>query len=288
MKHLLTPKQVAQAIGVSESSLKRWCDRGALKMVKTAGGHRRLALDDVIAFLRQSGHQIVRPELLGLPPARNQSPATIERGRQLVREALLLGDEERCRRIVMDLYLAGMRVSEIGDQVLAGAFHDIGDAWACGDISIYRERRGCEIAMHSLRDLRGALPEPSLDAPIAIGGTFENDPYQLPTLMVELALREAGWQATSLGTLLPAATLMDALRDSKPRLLWLSVSSFQDVGHFLADFATLFRAAAEAGTAVVVGGRALSEVVRRQMSYSAYCDTLGHLVAFAQSLRQKA
>jgi predicted site-specific integrase-resolvase len=27
---LLTPKQVARAIGVSESSLKRWCDKGVL------------------------------------------------------------------------------------------------------------------------------------------------------------------------------------------------------------------------------------------------------------------
>ena len=138
-------------------------------MVKTAGGHRRLALDDVVAFLRQTGHQIVRPELLGLPPARSQNPATIERGRVLVREALLAGEEDSCRRIVMDLYLAGASVCEIGDQVLAGAFHDIGDAWECGEVSVYRERRGCEIAMHTLHDLRGALPESPLDAPLAIG-----------------------------------------------------------------------------------------------------------------------
>ncbi len=288
MKHLLTPKQVAQAIGVSESSLKRWCDRGALSMVRTAGGHRRLSLDDVVAFLRQSGHQIVRPELLGLPPARGQSPATIDRGREMVRQALLAGEDAQCRRIVLDLYLAGTSVCEIGDQVLAGAFHDIGDAWECGDISIYRERRGCEIAIHALHDLSGALPQPPLDAPRAIGGTLESDPYQLPTLMVELALREAGWQATSLGTLLPALTLMDALRENKPRLLWLSVSSIPDVETFLADFAALHAAATEQGTAVVVGGRALSEELRRQMSYSAYCDTLRHMVSFAQSLRQPA
>ena len=186
----------------------------------------------------------------------------------MVREALLAGEDAQCRRIVLDLYLAGTGVCEIGDQVLAGAFHDIGDAWACGDISIYRERRGCEIAMHALYDLRGTLPEPPLVAPRAIGGTLESDPYQLPTLMVELALREAGWRATSLGTLLPATTLIDALRENKPRLIWLSVSSIQDVDRFLADIADLHATASEQGTAVVVGGRALSEELRRQMSYS--------------------
>jgi methanogenic corrinoid protein MtbC1 len=206
----------------------------------------------------------------------------------MVREALLAGEDAQCRRIVLDLYLAGRSVCEIGDQVLAGAFHDIGDAWECGDISIYRERRGCEIAIHALHDLSGAIPQPPLDAPRAIGGTLESDPYQLPTLMVELALREAGWQATSLGTLLPATALIDALRENKPRLLWLSVSSIPEVDKFLADFAALRAAASEQGTAVVVGGRALSEELRRQVSYSAYCDTLRHMVSFAESLRQPA
>jgi excisionase family DNA binding protein len=44
VKKLVTPKQVAQAINVSESSLKRWCDQGLLTAIRTAGGHRRLAL----------------------------------------------------------------------------------------------------------------------------------------------------------------------------------------------------------------------------------------------------
>ena len=64
----LTPKQVARAIGVSEASLKRWCDKGLIEMVRTVGGHRRLPLSSVLQFLRSSGHQLVRPEILGLPP----------------------------------------------------------------------------------------------------------------------------------------------------------------------------------------------------------------------------
>ena len=82
VKKLVTPKQVAQAIDVSESSLKRWCDRGLLTTVRTAGGHRRLALDDVFQFLRQSGQQLVRPELLGLPSNTGQAATVIDRARE--------------------------------------------------------------------------------------------------------------------------------------------------------------------------------------------------------------
>ena len=158
VKKLVTPKQVAQAINVSESSLKRWCDRGLLTTVRTAGGHRRLALEDVVQFLRESGHPLVRPELLGLPSAVGQGATVVARARDQIREALLSGDEDQCRRIVFDLYLSGQSACEICDRVLAAAFHDIGDRWECGEIFVYRERRGCEIALKTLHDLRLPFP----------------------------------------------------------------------------------------------------------------------------------
>ena len=98
-------------------------------------------------FLRQSGQQLVRPELLGLPSNTGQSAVVIDRAREQIRDALIAGDEDQCRRIVFDLYLAGQSACEICDQVMATAFHDIGDRWECGDVSIYRERRACEIGL---------------------------------------------------------------------------------------------------------------------------------------------
>lgn len=281
---LVTPKQVAQAIGVSESSLKRWCDRGLLTAVRTAGGHRRLAIDDVFQFLRQSGQHLLRPELLGLPSNTGQGTTVIERARDQIREALIAGDEEQCRRIVFDLYLAGQSACDICDRVLAPALHDIGERWQCGELIIYRERRACETGLKMLHELRMAMRTPNAEAPTAVGGTLECDPYRLPTAMIEVVLRELGWQATSLGTQLPATTLADAVRDNRPRLLWVSVSCIESIPAFLDEYSGLYRAATETGAAVVVGGRALTAEIRQQMTYAAYCDTLRHLVAFAASL----
>jgi hypothetical protein len=38
MQQLLSPRQFAEAIGVSESSVRRWADTGRIKMTRTAGG----------------------------------------------------------------------------------------------------------------------------------------------------------------------------------------------------------------------------------------------------------
>ena len=106
--------------------------------------------------------------------------------------------------------------------------------------------------------------------------------------MIEVVLRERGWQATSLGTQLPATTLAEAVRDNRPRLLWVSVSCIESNSVFLEEYARLYEAATEVGAAIVVGGRALTAELRQQMAYSAYCDTLKHLVTFAATLTSTA
>lgn len=284
MKRLVSPKQVAQAIGVSESSLKRWCDKGLIKTVRTAGGHRRLPIDGVVQYLRSSGQQMVRPELLGLPSTTGQGSLVIDRAVETLCSALIAGDEDQCRRVAVDLYLSGQTVRDICDQVIARAFHEIGDQWECGEVAVYRERRACEIGQRTLYDLRQIVPSPAPDAPLAIGGAMQTDPYKLPTTMVELVLLECGWRAESYGTLLPAATLCQAVHDYRPRLLWLSVSSIESREEFLTDYAELQQTAEGEGAAVVVGGRALDEELRRRMKYSAHCDTLAHLASFVETL----
>ncbi|HEX9106572.1 MAG TPA: MerR family DNA-binding transcriptional regulator, partial [Longimicrobiales bacterium] len=49
----LSPRELAEAVGVSESSLKRWADRGVLAVERTAGGHRRIPLGEAVRFIRR-------------------------------------------------------------------------------------------------------------------------------------------------------------------------------------------------------------------------------------------
>jgi len=203
-------------------------------------------------------------------------------------EALLAGDEDRFRRMVMDLYLAGRSMCSLCDDVIAAAFHHIGDRWNCGEIEVYQERRACEICQRALFELRTALPPPPAAAPAAIGGTLAGDEYRLPTTMAELALREAGWKAESLGTSLPIDSLRAAILATRPRLFWLSLGHLASPETFLSDYPALHDAAVEVGAAVVVGGQALTEELRDRLKCSTYCRSFRELTEFASSLWQAA
>ena len=280
----LSPKQVAQAIGVSESSLKRWCDRGLIRMERTAGGHRRLSIDSVVSFLRETGHRLAEPKVLGLPATTGKTEWTLGRARERLQAALVAGDEETCRRIVLDLYLSRHPISVICDDVLAEAFHQVGDLWQCGSVEVFEERRACEVCTRIVHELRRLLPPPDPAAPLAEGGTLDGDPYTLACSMAELVLRDAGWNAVPLGNLLPFATLRTALHKTRPRLMWLSVSSIRDRDQFSLEMNRLFDEASALGTALVLGGVALDEEIRRGIRYSAYCDTFQHLDAFSRTI----
>jgi MerR family transcriptional regulator, light-induced transcriptional regulator len=285
MPALLTPKQIARAIQVSESSVKRWCDQGLIPTQYTAGGHRRVPLGGLLEFLRSTKHQLVRPEVLGLPATTGQTARVLDRAASQLTEALLQGDLEQCRQITFDLYLAEHSMATICDRVFAQAFHNIGRRWECGEAQIYEERRGCGMAQAALSELRSLLAPPPPQAPLAVGGTPTGDHYSLPTAMAELLLCDAGWSATSLGCNLPFETLAAALRQQQPRLFWLSCSHVADEPAFVQGYAALSEEFGQQ-VALVVGGRALTESLRQQMRYAAFCDTMQHLESFVHTLQR--
>ncbi|MDZ4818646.1 MAG: DNA-binding protein [Planctomycetota bacterium] len=287
---LVSPRQAARAIDVSESSLKRWCDQGLIQTTRTAGGHRKIRLADIVQFARERGLSVGDPELLGLPPI-NQHSAPGSAGLQsavaLLVQALLDGSELTARQVIFDLYLAKHPLSRIFDELIGLAFREIGERWACNQADVYQERRGCEITQRILIELRRLQPVPPL-TPLAIGGTIEGDNYSLPTAMCELVMRDLGFQTIPLGTSIPIASLVKAVQHLRPKVFWLSVSHIRDDIDFVTQFAELSEICGANGTALVVGGRALTEDLRQRMAYSAYGDTMQHLEGFAKTLFQAA
>lgn len=279
-----SPKQIAEALEVSESSVKRWCDKGSIPTVRTLGGHRRITLDALQRFIQQSGRELRLPHVLGMPqlsPARpidvpgDDAPAQTE-----FRQRLAEGDEEGCRRLLRQrIEQCGCRGTAVED-LITDAMHGFGTAWQQHQVDVYQERRGCEICMRLLSELRRELPALDDDAPYAFGGTPEGDPYHLPTTMVELALREAGWDAVSLGNNLPLESFLQAAHDRPPQLVWLSVSTTNNVAAFIAQQNQLAETLGEQ-IPLLVGGRALTDELRPKLRYTAHCDSIRQMIDLA-------
>ena len=286
----ISPRRAAAAIGVSESSVKRWCDQGLLAAVRTPGGHRRLPIPAVLRFARANGRPLraaqreARAAALVGNASRSPPPKPLRIARADLSRALLADDRAAVRATLETQWSGGCSVDVLCDALVAPVFVAIGERWSRGAIEIYEERRACELLRQCLYDLSTCLAPTRPKAPRAIGGTLEGDPYDLPTIMAELVLLERGFDARSLGSGLPGATIARAIAELKPRLVWLGVGHADDRRRLVAECAIVERAATAAGAALVVGGAALVAPLRKELRYAAFCDGMVHLASFADAL----
>lgn len=283
-----SPKQVGESLQVSESSIKRWCDSGQIPTVKTVGGHRRITLDGLQQFLRETNRSLLYPEVLGLPSLLPERRVTIRGSedpqRCEFRQALATGDEKTCASVLRQQLASGWTRGEAAEHLIADAMHGIGDSWQVHELDVYQERRSCEICLRLIHQLRAELPPPDPQAPTAIGGTPSGDPYQLPTAIVELALREIGWNAVNLGSNLPLESFRQAAVDYLPRLVWMSVSVIEDGPTFVAAQNKMAASLGE-DVPLLLGGRGLDDKIRPRLRFTAYCDSIRQLVELASMIR---
>ncbi len=280
-KEELSPREVAKALGVSESAVKRWCDDGLLPFERTPGGHRRVPSHAVLRFAREHGRGIRDGSMLAAAAA---PPKPAGAARAALLKALLAGDRPAVLAALESHWLGGRTVDVLCDELIAPAFAEIGERWSRGSLEIYEERRAIELVRRCLDDLGARLAPLGERAPKAIGGTLEHDPFALPTTMTELVLRDRGFDARSLGTGLPGATIARAIARVEPRVVWLSVGASEDEQKTVAECSLLEQAAKACGAALVIGGRALVPSLRRQLRYSAFCDGMLQLASFADAL----
>jgi len=285
-----SPKQVAKSLEVSESSVKRWCDQGAIPTIKTSGGHRRISLEALHDFLESSSRSLIHPEALGFPtlPSKRMTkiPGKHHPVQAAFREALANGDEPRCANLIKQWQADGWSQSETASDLVTDALHGIGAAWDCGEIDVYQERVACGICLRLIQVLKSQLPAPATDAPLAIGGTLSGDPYDVPSAMVDLTLTEMGWNTLNLGANLPVESFVQASTDRSPILMWLSISVIADESQFVADQTRLANSVAD-DISLIVGGRALYDTIRPKLRYTAHCDSIGHLAQLAGMIKNR-
>lgn len=291
MKTLMSPKEVARAVGVSESSVKRWVDEGMIQATRTAGGHRRIGLAEAVRFIRSMGLAVVSPGALGAPEvARALDRAAGDAARGDADELyahLLAGNAELARGLLLARYLGGASVAELADGPIRGAMGQLGELWHHREDGVFLEHRAFEICQQALSTLRLAV-DPGPAAPFAIGGAAPSDPYRLPTLLAGLTLLDRGFQAVNLGAHTPIEALRHGAHTHQARLVWLSVSLLEDkqAGALRREVEQLARELGERGACLVVGGRASGALGLRRSEHLFLPTNLSELAAFAAGLRQ--
>lgn len=283
----LSTVEAAEALGVGVSTVKRWVDDGVLPAHRTAGGHRKLLKSEVLALARSG--ELPRRDLTGLVlKSSNKRRIEAEAIPPALQSALLNGNDGDARGLIHRVYSAGMPIETLADLAISPVMEKIGDQWACEEIDVWQEHRSTQACAAALYDLQADLQtRAERDRPVAVGGAPEGDPYLLSTLLAQLVLLDAGWEAVNLGPNTPFDSFLKAIHDLRPKLMWISVSYLEDPQRFLAEYKDFQQAVDRAGVPIAIGGQALSEPIRSQMLYTTYGDGLTHLSSFARTLHPR-
>jgi MerR family transcriptional regulator, light-induced transcriptional regulator len=283
----LSTFQAAEALGVSVSTVKRWVDEGVLPAHRTAGGHRKLLRAEVVALARQG--DLPRGDLAALSAAsvRDQSQV-LEMTATALLDGLRRGQAVEVSAIIRRAYSSGIPIETLADRVIAPVMVKVGHDWESAHIDVWEEHRGTQLCAAALYDLKDELEtRAERNRPVAVGGAPEGDPYLLPTLLAQLVLLDAGWEAVQLGPNTPLPSLANAVRELRPRLLWLSVSHLEDAPAFIRAYKDLYRVAEREGVAIALGGQGLVESVRSAIPYTTHGDGVSHLAAFARVMHPR-
>ncbi len=284
MEKLLTTTEFAEAIGASESSVRRWTNTGVIRTAKTAGGHRRIPLPEAIRFVRESGSAIVRPELLGvhsLPGAAGKALGSPVLEESLF-DALCNGNARSANGCVTGLFLNGLSVAEICDGPLQTAMKRIGELWPDDPRAILVEHRATIICLQALGMLRQMIGQPADDAPIAVGGAPQGDPYLLPSTIAGIVLAEAGFREMNFGPDTPLDLLATAARETRAKIAWLAVKAETDGAKLRVKVNALAEQLAASGTLLVLGGGALASLGIRPSNGVHIMQKMSELSAFAR------
>ena len=275
---LYSPKKVAAAIGVSESSLKRWCDAGTVKAVKTPGGHRKIMRSEVVSFVKRTSCRLRDPVAIGLPDINAVDFSSIDQARASFLTALLGTDSVGSCKILCALFVQGHNVAEILDSVVSPVLFEIVVKRKRGEIPVNQESIAVEICHESLLELKTIIAQVASNSPVAFGASLEGNEFPLVTLGAELCLRNFGWSATSLGANVPVKSLLQSTTDLQPSFIWISSRLIEDQTNFFTKLNELSAGVTEAVKVVVIGQSVINDEVLRRMPTVQCCENFAQLL----------
>lgn len=271
MNHTLSSKQVAELLGVNESSVKRWADSGMLSCYKTPGGHRKFKKNDLLIFSSKYSYELKKNIHLSQEPANMQKQSLdFEKIKKLLLIKLLKGSDDEIMDYLYSLHISGLSVTDLYDNVISGTMKRIGEMWMMKEISIEDEHISTSKIIKAIIRFHGKLEPNIKNGLTAFCGCPEKEFHELPLLSVNNILQYKGWNTIYAGVNLPVKSFISGIKLYKPDLVCLSATIAEDKERFLIDTKKIYNAAKNSGAYFVIGGSA----VKSLSDIKGYCDSL--------------
>lgn len=284
----LTTRQLARIWLVSEATIKRWADAGQLKSARTAGGHRRFTVAEVMRFQAERG--------LGAADgagSSSQSPAPAleagsfeagETAEQFFR-AVVRGHTADASALLLESHMLGVPLEVVFDEVVGRALRRVGDAWHAAEMSVAEEHLATATAARAIETLAASTRRARADARVAVCCAAEDELHTLAAHCAQILLEASGWEVGYLGGHTPFFALAEYVAKHRPALVCVSATMQRELEHNVRDYVAFGEAARARGTRVVLGGEGFrGEAVRARFPADLHAESLCDLAAFLKTL----
>lgn len=283
---VISTRQVAELLAVSEATVKRWADAGTLRCFRTPGGHRKFRMSDVADFLRTHNYEAAGPlapvadanALAGVSSGARGDGDGAGRGSLAVaplaevpiyqepevaltfRNLALAGDVDGVVSLIAQQRLRGHTLASIFDGVVTPALVDIGERWARGVLTTTQEHMASAAVIEALARTRPLIERAARDRGKVVLAAPGEEQHDIVLRMAALLAHGAGFTPRMVGARAPASDLAMLVMAERPRLLALGATECSELRALSQDLATLSEAAQAAGTHVIVGGAGFGRI----------------------------
>lgn len=207
---VLSTREVARLLRVSEATIKRWADDGLLSCFKTPGGHRKFRLEDINVFRSSRGFV--------------QSSDPLADGTAGVDELMRLalsGDGIALANTLIAALGRGEPLEKLCDEWLLPMMVEVGARWECGALSVAQEHIVSQTVIDSLSQV-AVVVQADPKRGIALTGCLEGERHDIGSRMASLILRKHGYRVLQLGADTPVADVMNLAERENVTLIALS------------------------------------------------------------------
>jgi len=283
MEHIFSSKQVAEFLGVNESSVKRWADSGMLGCYKTPGGHRKFKKNDIMLFSIKYSYELKRNAFSDQYSDTLQEQAfDFGKINTVLLKKLFTYSDEEILDYIYSLHIKGLSITELYDSVIGNTMKVIGEMWKKKKITIEQEHILTSKITKALIKLHGRLEQKLKNGLTAFCGCLEKEFHELPLLTVNNALQYNGWNTIYAGVNLPVKSFISGIEAYKPDMVCLSSTIIEDKARFKKDVKKIYDASKAVGASFIIGGSAAGKFADVKGICDASVKSITELISYTK------
>lgn len=248
---LLTSSQVADLLDVHVSTVKRWTNEGDLKSSTTAGGHRRIHLDDALEVARRRG---ISTYLDAFAPFQGhvwravreaEDASDFRRVQSLAMGWLLREHAQRVGDLFVQLGTRGrIPFDQLFDRGIREFLVRVSEAVREGRLRAGGERQVAQVLLEALFRIHLGVPlsphpPRPRSGPLAVVGSLSGNSHDLGVMGIRLLLEREGFHVYYLGPDVPPEDLALAQRAQGADLVCIACGPHTDRGAVVDSIRTM-------------------------------------------------